>query len=195
VAVTDQGCVDTLFITDAALVFPNPKANFTYDKISSWENEVDIRYRDLSTDAITWNWNFASMGNSTEQNPTLFYNDTLTQLTRLIVSNIYDCKDTSIQKIFILPDVIYYIPTAFSPNDDNINETFKPIGLAYALEYKFIVFNRWGEKLFETNNPKNGWNGKFNDKIVEQGLYFFRMEFIGANELRYEEKGNIMILY
>jgi gliding motility-associated-like protein len=195
VAVTDQGCVDTLFITNAALVFPNPKANFTYDKIRSWENEVDIRYRDLSTDAITWNWNFASMGTSTEQNPTLFYNDTLTQLTRLIVSNIYDCKDTSTQNIFILPDVIYYIPTAFSPNDDNINETFKPIGLAYALEYKFIVFNRWGEKLFETNNPKNGWNGKFNDKIVEQGLYFFRMEFIGANELRYEEKGNIMILY
>ena len=49
--------------------------------------------------------------------------------------------------------------------------------------------------MFETNNPKNGWNGKFNDKVVEQGLYFFRMEFIGANELRYEEKGNIMILY
>lgn len=195
VAITDQGCIDTLFITDAAVVYPNPKANFTYDKIRSWENEVDVQYRDLSTDAVLWNWDFASMGTSTEQNPTLFYNDTLTQQTRLVVTNIYNCKDTSTQRIFILPDVIYYVPTAFSPNDDNINEIFKPIGLAYALEYKFIVFNRWGEKMFETDNPKNGWNGKFKDKVVEQGLYFFRIEFIGANELRYKEEGSIMILY
>jgi gliding motility-associated-like protein len=135
------------------------------------------------------------MGTSNEQNPLLFYNDTLRQLTTLIVSNIFGCKDTSIQNLFIMPDVIYYVPTAFSPNDDNINETFKPVGLAFALEYKFIVFNRWGEIVFETKNPQNGWNGKFKDKIVEQGLYFYRIEFIGADEIRNEEKGNVLIVY
>ncbi|MDP2176865.1 MAG: PKD domain-containing protein [Bacteroidota bacterium] len=195
IATTDQGCVDTLFIPGIAIVNPNPKSNFTYEKIRSWENEVDIQYRDLSTDAIAWNWDFSSMGTSNEQNPLLFYNDTLRQLTSLIVTNIFGCRDTSIQNLFIMPDVIYYVPTAFSPNDDNINETFKPVGLAFALEFKFIVFNRWGEILFETINPQNGWDGKFNNKIVEQGLYFYRIEFIGADELRNEEKGNVLIVY
>jgi len=91
--------------------------------------------------------------------------------------------------------VIYYVPTAFSPNEDNINETFKPTGLAFALEYKFIVFNRWGEILYETGIPKDGWDGKFKGKLVEQGLYYYRIQFVGANEIRNEEKGNVMVLY
>jgi gliding motility-associated-like protein len=96
--------------------------------------------------------------------------------------------------LFISPDVVYYLPTAFTPNDDNINETFKPIGLAYAVDYTFIVFNRWGDILFKTDNPQLGWDGKYQSELVEQGLYFYRLEFIGADELRHEEKGNVMIL-
>lgn len=195
IATTDQGCFDTLSKIGAAVVNPNPVSMFSFDRIRSWENEVDVQYNDLSTGAIAWNWNFASMGTSADQNPLLFYNDTLSQRTSLIVTNIFGCKDTSVQDLFIMPDVIYYVPTAFSPNDDNINETFKPVGLAFALEYRFIVFNRWGEIMYDTKDPKLGWDGKFQGKVVEQGLYFYRMEFIGADELRKEEKGNILVVY
>lgn len=196
IAITDQGCVDTLSILGAAIVNPNPIANFSYTKLRSWENEVDVQYNNLSSpDAITWNWSFGSMGISSEQNPLLFYNDTLTQKTILAVTNNFGCTDTIIKTIFILPDLIYYVPTAFSPNEDNINETFKPAGLAFALEYKFIVFNRWGEILYETGIPKDGWDGKYKGKLVEQGLYFYRIQFVGANEIRNEEKGNVLVIY
>jgi gliding motility-associated-like protein len=195
IATTDEGCVDTLFIPGAAVVHPNPKSRFTYEKIRSWENEVDLQYRDLSTDAVSWNWNFSSMGFSNDQNPLLFYNDTLTQKTTLIISNIFGCSDTSTQILFIMPDVTYYVPTSFSPNDDNINEIFKPKGLAFALEYRFLVFNRWGEVIFDTRDPQIGWDGKYNNQVVEQGLYFYRIEFIGADEKRNEEKGNVYVIY
>ncbi len=196
IAITDQGCIDTLSILGAAIVNPNPVANFSYTKLRSWENEVDVQYNNLSSaDATSWNWSFGSMGVSSDQNPLLFYNDTLTQKTVLAVSNNFGCTDTIIKTIFIMPDVIYYVPTAFSPNEDNINETFKPTGLAFALEYKFIVFNRWGEILYETGIPKDGWDGKFKGKLVEQGLYYYRIQFVGANEIRNEEKGNVMVLY
>jgi len=194
IAVTDKGCIDTLTKLNAAIVYPNPKAIFTYQKLRSWENEVDIQYIDSSKNAVSWNWNFSTMGTSTDQNPKLFYVDTLTQPTTLIVTNQYGCKDTSFRILFITPDVIYYMPNAFTPNEDNINETFKPRGLAYALNYKFIIFNRWGEIMFKTDNPQLGWDGKFDGKPVQQELYFYRLEFVGADELRHEEKGSVMIL-
>ena len=134
------------------------------------------------------------MGSSTDQNPKLYYVDTLTQVTTLIVTNGYGCRDTLTKVLFIAPDVVYYLPSAFTPNNDNINETFKPIGLAYALDYKFIIFNRWGDILFKTDNPQLGWDGKYQGQPVEQDLYFYRLEFIGADELRHEESGSIMIL-
>lgn len=195
VAVTDKGCFDTLSKPAIAKVNPNPKAGFYYVKDRSWENEVDIQFFDTSSGGpVKWNWNFASMGSSTDQNPKLYYVDTLTQVTTLIVTNGYGCRDTLTKVLFIAPDVVYYLPSAFTPNDDNINEIFKPIGLAYALDYKFIIFNRWGDIMFKTDNPQLGWDGKYQGKPVEQDLYFYRLEFIGADELRHEESGSIMIL-
>lgn len=194
IASTDNGCVDTLVKPGLAIVNPNPRAGFFYTKERSWENEVDIQYTDTSSGAISWNWNFSSMGTSTDQNPKLFYNDTLTQVTTLIVTNNFGCRDTTTKILFIAPDVIYYMPSAFTPNDDNINETFKPVGLAYAINYKFIVFNRWGEILFKTDNPQIGWDGTYEGQPVAQDLYFYRLEFVGVDELRHEEKGNVMIL-
>ena len=87
-----------------------------------------------------------------------------------------------------------FMPNAFTPNDDNINETFKPIGLSYALNYKFIIFDRWGNIMFKTNNPQLGWDGRFENELVPQDLYFYRLEFIGGDELRHTEKGNVSIL-
>ena len=192
---TDKGCLDTLVKLLYANVNPGPTAKFTYQKLRSWENEVDIQYIDSSRGANSWFWNFSAMGTSTNQNPLLLYTDTVTQKTSLIVTNIFGCKDTSIQSLFIAPDVIYYMPNAFSPgNDDQINDFFKPRGLSYAKSYKFVIFNRWGEIMFKTDNPQLGWDGSFEGDYVEQGIYFYRLEFVGSDDLRHEEEGNIMIL-
>ncbi len=193
--ITDKGCLDTLVKTNYAVVNPNPVAKFIYQKLRSWENEVDIQYIDSSRDAISWLWNFGAMGTSSNQNPLILYTDTVTQYTTLIVTNVFGCKDTAQESLFIAPDVIYYMPNAFSPgNDDQINDFFKPRGLAYAQSYKFIIFDRWGEMLFKTDNPQLGWDGSFGGEYVEQGIYFYRLEFVGSDDLRHEEKGNIMIL-
>ncbi len=193
-AITDKGCRDTLTKLGEAIVNPLPTAKFDFKKLRSFENEVDVQFIDSSKNAVSWLWNFSGQGSSTDQEPIIYYTDTVTQRTQMIVTNIYGCKDTSTRYIFIAPDVIYFMPNAFTPNEDNINETFKPIGLAYAQSYKFIVFNRWGEILFKTDNPKVGWDGKFDNKLVEQGIYFYRLEFVGADDLRHEEKSTIMIL-
>ncbi len=69
-----------------------------------------------------------------------------------------------------------WIPNAFTPGGDQLNETFKPISDIGAFNYyKFLVFNRWGEKLFETTDPNAAWDGKFENKLCENGAYIWSL--------------------
>ncbi|MBC7426676.1 MAG: DUF2341 domain-containing protein, partial [Bacteroidia bacterium] len=193
--VTDKGCKDTLKSPGAAKVNPNPKARFTFEKLRSFENETDIQFVDSSSkDAISWNWDFGNGNTSTDQNPLQYYTDTSTKVITLIVENGFGCRDTTAEATYIYPDVIYFMPSAFSPNNDNLNERFKPIGLAYAKDYKFLIFDRWGNIMFKTNNPKDSWDGMYMGELVPQDVYYYRLEFVGVDTYRRSEKGYIMIL-
>ena len=65
-----------------------------------------------------------------------------------------------------------YVPTAFSPNDDNLNEAFLP-SFCELEQYKLEIFNRWGAKVFESSDITKGWNGVFNGKPVPNGSYMW----------------------
>lgn len=64
-------------------------------------------------------------------------------------------------------------PTAFTPNNDGLNETFKAGAFCPISKFKLMVFNRFGQKVFETLNPTNGWDGRINGKRADQGIYTY----------------------
>ena len=67
-----------------------------------------------------------------------------------------------------------YVPNAFTPNGDGLNENFKPSLSGVDTEgYEFFIFNRWGELLYETNNLTHGWNGTYQGKLVRNGVYIW----------------------
>jgi len=73
----------------------------------------------------------------------------------------------------------YYIPSAFSPNGDGLNDTFGMVGSGI-LKYNLQVFNRWGEMLFESNNIHVQWDGTYKNKKVPEGTYVYKI--IGRGE-------------
>ena len=83
---------------------------------------------------------------------------------------------------------------SFSPNGDGRNEAFGPESLAPVKEYYFAVFNRWGEKMFETTNPELKWDGKYKGVEVMQGNYMFMVNLIFQNEERYKTDGQVLLL-
>jgi len=87
------------------------------------------------------------------------------------------CVD-SICKVFtITTDLLVYVPNAFSPDGDGINEIFIPIITGYSFEdYEFMIFNRWGELIFETNNPTMGWNGFYNGVMSKSEVYVWKLK-------------------
>ncbi|MEP7106904.1 MAG: gliding motility-associated C-terminal domain-containing protein [Ferruginibacter sp.] len=66
-----------------------------------------------------------------------------------------------------------YFPSAFSPNKDGLNETFKISTLSNLFEYYLAVYNRYGQKIFETKKPSTGWDGNFNGNVVQPGVYIW----------------------
>lgn len=75
-----------------------------------------------------------------------------------------------------MPPVICkaYLPNAFSPNDDGINDTFEPsFGECKPVSYEMKIFNRWGKMVFSTESFEEGWNGKINDKEAASDLYAY----------------------
>jgi gliding motility-associated-like protein len=79
-----------------------------------------------------------------------------------------------------------YVPTAFSPNNDGLNDAFLPVGNAFKTEtYHLVVMNRWGEVVFESMDPEEPWIGQYQsgDHFVRDGLYMFTLEVQSVHEL------------
>jgi gliding motility-associated-like protein len=71
------------------------------------------------------------------------------------------CTDFRRDSIYVYDDLAVYVPTAFSPNEDGINEIFIPVTTGFdSTQYNFTLYNRWGQLIFESNSPGEGWEGK-----------------------------------
>lgn len=86
-----------------------------------------------------------------------------------------------------------FVPTAFSPN--GVNSVFKPeIVFPNSDDYNMIVLNRWGEKLFETNDPQMGWDGYVRGELAPQGVYPYVIEMVSTNGNQLLRKGTVLLL-
>ncbi|HRF37954.1 MAG TPA: gliding motility-associated C-terminal domain-containing protein, partial [Saprospiraceae bacterium] len=81
-----------------------------------------------------------------------------------VVTRPSGCRDTATQIVDIRPEVRFHLPNAFTPNADGLNDTYKGVGIMEgARAFNMSIWNRWGEMVFETDSPNEGWNGrKFN---------------------------------
>jgi gliding motility-associated-like protein len=87
------------------------------------------------------------------------------------------------------------MPNAFSPNGDGINDIYKAKeGYQSLVEFHAYIFNRWGQKLYEWNDPSGGWDGKYNGKDVKQGVYFVLVNAKGADGRKYNIKSDVNLL-
>lgn len=95
--------------------------------------------------------------------------------------------------IKITKDWNLYVPNAFTPNEDGVNELFSPVGYGLS-EIKLTIFDRWGTQLFKSTNEILGWNGKFKGKVCEPGVYVYKVEIltmVGITETRF---GHLVLL-
>jgi gliding motility-associated-like protein len=86
-----------------------------------------------------------------------------------------------------------FVPNAFTPNDDGRNDDFEIKGFNID-EFNIAIYNRWGEKVFESNNVRNRWNGKHRDNLVHPDVYGYFLRIRCYNGKDYFKKGNVSVL-
>jgi gliding motility-associated-like protein len=104
------------------------------------------------------------------------------------------CSDEDFVKVKALAGPQFYVPNAFSPNGDGLNDIFKPINVGIPFITKFCIYNRYGEKVFETSDLNKGWDGRFNG--VDQPMFNYVWVVIGLdkNQKIIQKKGNVLLI-
>ena len=93
----------------------------------------------------------------------------------------------------VTPPLTMYIPNAFTPNGDGMNDTFGVSGAAMG-DFSLKIYNRWGEKVFESSNPNQRWNGLVNEEDAPSGVYVYKVMAKGVEGGRLQQKGNITLV-
>ncbi len=121
---------------------------------------------------------------------------TPTQTTTYLVSSTDACSEGASFTIVVSPlqDKLL-IPNAFSPNGDGVNDVFRAVSSSELTQFGFYIYNRWGEVVFETNNPAEGWDGTFRATLQEIGVYVYYVEYTFANDgTERIVKGNVTLV-
>lgn len=93
-----------------------------------------------------------------------------------------------------LPSGSVYTPNAFSPNHDGLNDVYKPVSNCVH-NYSFMIFDRWGEKIFETTDTEVGWNGTFKGRLCQPDVYVYVVTFVDDHKNNYHQfTGKVVLL-
>jgi gliding motility-associated-like protein len=181
--ITSSGynCKDTLLIPSAAVVQAKPKANFSFTQLPTIEqDQTRFQFKNLSSaNSTRYDWDFGNASSSKQKDPIALYQDTGRFWITMVAYTSEACSDT-VRKTtgMIIPDFFYYLPNAFTPNDDPLNANYKGVGSAFIYKFHLEIFNRWGEKMFETFDINQAWDGTYKGEICMEGAYLCRVQLV-----------------
>jgi gliding motility-associated-like protein len=157
--------------------------------------EPDITFDNLSTGAVSYFWTFGDGGSSNAFEPTHTYTDTGTYTVMLVVVNVYGCIDTVYKLVHIKPVFHMFIPNAFTPNQDGVNDHFYVVGEGI-IATNICIFNRWGERIYQTNNNTKGWDGTIKDgaRDAQQDVYVYDILVTDVFGKKHHEYGRVNLV-
>jgi gliding motility-associated-like protein len=177
--VTDiNGCSNSVTMNSYVNVFANPTACFSANPMVTNISNPTINFNDCSTAQVSiWNWNF-SFTTSGQQNPVITFPDTGSYVVQLIVETPNGCRDTIYQTVIVQGEFTIYVPNAFTPNGDNLNDGFLAQGVGIdPNSFELWIFDRWGNMIYYTQSPLKPWDGHANGgkQIAQQDVYVWKI--------------------
>lgn len=153
---------------------------------------VTFNNKSIGADS-SYQWSFGDKGTSALANPTHIYTSSGKYTVTLLVTNKRKCTDTINIIIEVNIKSALYIPTAFTPNKDGLNDIYSVGGDGIA-KFKANIFNRWGEMIYEWNDIDGGWDGKFKGEDVPEGIYVLVVQARGVDKVEYNTTGTITVI-
>jgi gliding motility-associated-like protein len=183
----------------AIQAYPIPVADFNFAPTKPTVNET-IEFMDASSEAkvTQWTWSFSHQSSKMyfTQNLNMLYENPGAYAVALMVVSDHGCKDTIVKQIVVEEDFAIYVPDAFSPNGDGVNDVFLPKGVGIT-RYEMNIFDRWGERIFTSNDMENGWDGSFPRRGTEelkQDVYVWHIKLMSVRGKAKEISGKVTLM-
>ena len=176
-----------------------PKADFTWEPRPSTIFRNEVHFQELAGHTATsFAWDFAGLGESTLPNPDFTFPDDTGRYypVQLVVRNFLGCADSTVRMVNVDDVFLVHIPTAFSPDGNGRNDVLEVIGNNIADgDFHWMIFDRWGELVFETKDRHQGWDGKLNGRTVKNGVYVWMLHAQSRfTQVNYDLRGHVTVV-
>lgn len=177
--VSNGVCKDT---STTQIVLDNEvKADFEMPDVICPEDPLEV-VNTSSGQISSWLWKYDIIGSSTLEDPPPFLFPTLNReayytVKLLAYNSNLGCVDSARKTLTVLDHCLIEVPTAFTPNNDGLNDFFQPHNALKALNYEFRVFNRWGQLVFQSRNWREKWDGKINGAYQTTGVFVWMLSY------------------
>ncbi len=201
--VSPDGCPGSVTYPSLICVYPYPTADFSFGPQPTTVVEPEIQFTNESTGAVDYFWTFnpgVDPASSTDINPLIAFPDNVpgTYDVCLTATTTFGCEVTTCDQVIIDPEFLLYTPNAFTPDGDGINDEFMPvISGADPEDYLFMIFNRWGELIWQTDLMGKGWDGRVSDHspLVQEDVYVWKLIARDiVNREKHEYMGHVSLL-
>jgi gliding motility-associated-like protein len=198
-----NGCESKLTKLDYIEVFPQPIASFYAVPPLATILNPNFDFVNTSQGATSYYWDFGDpvalngTNNSTAVNPSHGYSYVGEYKVNLVATSNKGCVDIAYILVEIAPDFALYIPNAFTPDGNNVNDIFQPVGVGIDEEnYRMDIFDRWGENIFTSNNFRKGWDGsvKGSSKTAPQGVYTYKLMVKDTQGNKHPYVGHVTVI-
>ncbi len=195
-----DGCFVSETFENLVTILETPHAHFSYNPQEITVENTEVFFTNSSDGATSYVWNFGDGTPETTLSdpdhtfpdaPNVSYTVTLYAFNEM-------CQDSTVVLITVKDVVIYYVPNAFTPDGNSSNDEFKPVITAGidVYDYHLTIFNRWGERVFESYDPAYGWNGTYgNEGLADDGTYVWQLIFKETmSDKMHEQAGHVTML-
>ena len=175
--ITDaNGCMNTLDSMNVINAFAYPTADFSFGPQPTTILNSTIEFTNMSAGGTQFLWDFAGLDQSSDYDGLYTFPDTGVYVVELLAISDEGCADSISYPLVIGPELIVYTPNAFTPDGDNVNDVFMPSILGHIdTSYELLIFNRWGEIIFQSQHTSLGWDGTVDGTLAPAEVYVWKI--------------------
>lgn len=186
ISTDNAGCADTMQQEINIIVRTPATMDFSYDTCL-----MQAQFVSTSVNTGSWYWSFGDGTTSTSSAPAHVYNQSGYVPVLFVTNNNTPCADTLVQVFDAapVPEHAFYIPNCFTPNGDGLNDHFEISDFGTCFSYHLMIFDRWGELIFETDDLSDTWDGTYKGSAVQVDVYAYILK--GGGHFR---QGSVLVL-
>ncbi len=196
-----NGCTNSVSYPNLIYVEPFPVADFSASEyeLNNLMITSEVEFFNESVGASNYVWNFGDESASTVENPIHIFEteDAGSYVVTLVASSPLGCADTAYHTFTVTEELIYFVPNTFTPDGNQFNNSFQPVFTSGfdPFDFTLLIYNRWGELIFESHDASIGWDGTYGGELMQDGTYTWKINFKSRiNDKKYTAVGHVNLI-